>query len=148
MKKLRLHALLIDVDSFRILNTLGGPTLGDECLVRIAEVIRNYFCRATDIAIRMGDDEFAIICIEDDDQRIHDRAHALQRDVKALQIKDFSGREHELSVSIGIYSVTPEKSTTIEDMIHNAGELIFSTQSAGNQIVHSKTGDSIRPLRH
>jgi len=147
-EKLRSHALLIDVDSFRILNTLGGPTLGDECLVRIAEVIRNYFCRATDIAIRMGDDEFAIICIEDDDQRIHDRAHALQRDVKALQIKDFSGREHELSVSIGIYSVTPEKSTTIEDMIHNAGQLIFSTQSAGNQIVHSKTGDSIRPLRH
>jgi diguanylate cyclase (GGDEF)-like protein/PAS domain S-box-containing protein len=147
-EKLRLHAILIDVDSFRILNGIGGQALGDDCLIKIADIIRHYFCRATDIAIRMGDDEFAVICIEDDDQRVHERAESLRRDVRALQVKDFSGRQHELSVSIGIYSITPEKSTTIEDMIHNAGQLIFSLNNNGDQIVHRQTGDNIFSLRH
>ena len=147
-EKLRLHAILIDVDSFRILNGIGGPALGDDCLIKIADVIRHYFCRATDIAIRMGDDEFAIICIEDDDQRVHERAESLRRDVRALQVKDFSSRQHELSVSIGIYSVTPEKNTTIEDMIHNAGQLIFSLNNNGDQIVHRTAGDNTFSLRH
>lgn len=147
-EKLRLHAILIDVDSFRILNGIGGPSLGDDCLIKIADVIRHYFCRATDIAIRMGDDEFAVICIEDDDQRIHDRAESLRKDVRALQVNDPTGRQHALSVSIGIYSVTPEKNTTIEEMIHNAGQLIFSLHENGDQIVHRQTGDNTFLLRH
>lgn len=147
-EKLRLHAILIDVDSFRILNGIGGPALGDDCLIKIADVIRHYFCRATDIAIRMGDDEFAVICIEDDDHRVHDRAESLRRDVRALQVKDFSGRQHDLSVSIGIYSVTPEKNTTIEEMIHNAGQLIFSLNNNGDRIVHRQTGDNTFTLPH
>lgn len=147
-EKLRLHAILVDVDSFRILNSVGGPALGDNCLIKIADVIRHYFGRATDIAIRMGDDEFAIICIEDDDQRVHERAESLRRDVHALQVKDFNGREHGLSVSIGIYSVTPEKSTTIEEMIQNAGQLIFSLHNDGNQIIHRQSGDNTYSLRH
>ena len=147
-EKLRLHAILVDVDSFRVLNTIGGQALGDECLIRVADVIRNYFCRATDIAIRMGDDEFAIICIEDDDQRVHERAQLLKRDVRALQVKDFSGRVHNISVSIGIYSVTPEKQTTIEDMMQKAGELIFNMQNSKDQIVHTHSGDSTHSLRH
>lgn len=147
-EKLRLHAILIDVDSFRILNGIGGQALGDDCLIKIADVIRHYFCRATDIAIRMGDDEFAVICIEDDDQRVHERAESLRRDVRALQVKDFSGRQHQLSISIGIYSVTPEKNTTIEEMIHNAGQLIFSLNNNGDQIVHRQAGDNTFSLRH
>ncbi len=147
-EKLRLHAILVDVDSFRVLNTIGGQALGDECLIRVADVIRNYFCRATDIAIRMGDDEFAIICIEDDDQRVYERAHLLKRDVRAQQIKDFSGGLHNISVSIGIYSVTPEKQTTIEDMMQKAGELVFNMRNNGDQIIHTQTGDGTRSLRH
>lgn len=147
-EKLRLHAILIDVDSFRILNGIGGPALGDDCLIKIADVIRHYFCRATDIAIRMGDDEFAVICIEDDDHRVHERAESLRQEVRALQVKDFTGRLHELSVSIGIYSVTPEKNTTIEDMIHNAGQLIFSLNNNGDQIVHRQSGDNTFSLHH
>lgn len=147
-EKLRLHAILVDVGSFRVLNTIGGQSLGDECLIRVADVIRNYFCRATDIAIRMGDDEFAIICIEDDDQRVYERAHLLKRDVRAQQVKDFSGGLHNISVSIGIYSVTPEKQTTIEDMMQKAGELVFNMRNNSDQIIHTQTGDGTRSLRH
>lgn len=147
-EKLRLHAISITLNKFRLVNTGGSTALGDDCLIQIADVIRNYFCRATDIAIRMGDDEFAIICIEDDDQRVHDRAQALQQDMRSLQVKDFSGHQRELSVNIGIYSVTPEKHTTIEDMMQKAGDLIFNMPTNSDQIIHNQAGDGTHSLHH
>lgn len=140
-EKLRLHAILVDVDSFKMLNAVGGNNWGDECLIKISDVIRRYFSRATDIAVRMCDDEFVVICIEDDDQRVRDRVESLRNEVRALKIEDDSGRIHDISISIGIYSVNPEKHTTIEDMIHNAGQLVFRFSSAG-QIIHSAPGSS------
>lgn len=124
-EKLRLHTILVDVDNFGLLNSIGGNHLGDQCLQQIAEVIRRYFCRATDIAIRLGDDEFVILCVEDDDQRVIERAEMLRTEVRSIEVHDDQRNPHNLSVSVGIYSVTPEKNTTIEDMIHNAGQLIF-----------------------
>lgn len=124
-EQLRLHALVIDLDHFKLLNGLGGDGLGDDCLIKVANIIRSYFCRATDIAIRLCDDEFLVLCIEDDDERVLDRANQLREEVRATQVKDFQNREHSISVSIGIYSLTPNKCTTIEELVHQAGQLIF-----------------------
>lgn len=145
-EKLRLHAILVDVDNFNLLNKIGGENLGDECLVKIAEVIRRYFCRATDVAIRLCDDEFVILCIEDDDQRIIERAEMLRTEVHSLEVYDGQRNPHPLSVSIGIYSVTPEKGTTIEDMVHNAGQLIFQEgHGFRDHVAHSKANEQVPP---
>lgn len=134
-KKLRLHAVVIDVDDFKLFNSVGGSGLGDECLIQVAQVIRYYFSRATDIAIRLCDDEFVVICIEDDDARVVGRAEALRDDVQ--RIKMSGARDHSLTVSIGIYSLTPEKHTTIEGMIEAAGQMVFQgTHGKRNRIVH------------
>lgn len=138
-ERLRLHALVIDLDHFKLLNGLGGDGLGDDCLVKVANILRNYFCRATDITIRLCDDEFLVLCIEDDDERVLERASQLRQEVRATQVKDFQSREHKISVSIGIYSLTPNKCTTIEQLVHQAGQLIF--QDAHGQrdcIVHQQ----------
>lgn len=148
-EKLRLHAILVDINCFKMLNTIGGATLGDECLIKVADIIRRYFSRSADIAIRMCDDEFVIVCIEDDDQRVYDRVESLRKEVNELKMKDVMGREHDVSVSIGIYSVTPEKSTTIEEMIHNAGQLVFRhNQAPDGQVIHDKLDGHARPFRH
>lgn len=148
-KKLRLHALVIDIDNFKLLNSAGGDGLGDDCLVQVAQIVLYYFSRATDIAIRMCDDEFVVICIEDDDARVIERAQALRDDVQRIKIKSADGGgECDISVSIGIYSVTPEKHTTIEDMIQNAGQLVFQgSHGMRNQISHHKANDSHYPRR-
>lgn len=141
-EKMRLHAIIVDVDNFKTLNTLGGYSLGDGCLVKVANIISRFFCRATDIAIRMCDDEFVIICIEDDDNRVLERAEILRSEIRAVRVKDLDSRTHEISVSIGIYSVTPEKNTTIEEMVHNAGQLVFQgAYGKRDCISHHKAND-------
>jgi diguanylate cyclase (GGDEF)-like protein/PAS domain S-box-containing protein len=134
-EKLRLHALRIELDGFKLLNTLGGDTLSDECLVRAAEVIKRYFSRATDIAVRMGDGEFVILCIEDDDNRVWERAEQMRREVRTLRLKD-ADRTHEVSVNIGIYSTTPNKLTTIEEMVQKAAQLVFQMREGRSAAGH------------
>lgn len=139
-RKLRIHAVVINVDDFKLFSSAGGSGVGDECLIQIAQVIRFYFSRATDIAIRMCDDEFVVICIEDDDTRVVGRAEALRDEVQRIQLS--GAPDYELSVSIGIYSLIPQKRTTMEYMIEKAGQLVFQgTHGLRNRIVqHAEPG--------
>lgn len=146
-EKLRLHAVIIDVDHFTLLNSQGGRGIGDECLLQVAQIIRHYFSRATDIAIRMCDDEFVVICMEDDDKRIIERADAIRQDVQRTGIRGPDNRIYDISVSVGIYSITPEKQTTIEEMIQNAGQLVFQgTHGMSNHVAHHKANDYNYPV--
>lgn len=148
-EKLRMHAIIIDVDNFKVLNTIGGKPLGDDCLIQVANIVGCYFCRATDIAIRMCDDEFVVICIEDDDRRVLDRAEQLHKEAQSARIKDTNGKLHKISVSIGIYSVTPNKYTTLEEMIKHAGQLVFQgAHGVQNHIAHNIANKAARPTQH
>ena len=106
----------------------GGAAITDECLVIVADVLSRYFSRATDIAIRMEDNHFLVVCVEDDDQKVKERIAGFREDVHTTTIRDTTGRTYDISVNIGIHSVSPEKTTTLDDMIDQASHLIFSDE--------------------
>ena len=56
---LRLSLALLDVDRLERLNELHGREAGDAVLLRVAEVLRGV--RASDMAFRVGEDEFAVL---------------------------------------------------------------------------------------
>jgi GGDEF domain-containing protein len=58
--KTKFTLLLMDLDKFKSLNDTYGHPVGDVLLTEFANVIRNSI-RASDIAFRIGGDEFAVI---------------------------------------------------------------------------------------
>lgn len=136
-QRMRMHAVMLDIDDFRQLNLLGGSSLGDDCLVQVATLINEHFCRTTDLAVRTCDDEFVIFCIEDEDQRIIERARALLQRIKSEPLRDFQKRPHVITATIGVYSVTPQKNTTVESLLQAAGALVFQQRSSRpGQVIH------------
>lgn len=53
--------LMIDLDSFKLVNDLHGHAMGDKVLINFADILRAAF-RPSDILGRMGGDEFIAFC--------------------------------------------------------------------------------------
>ena len=61
--------MMIDLDSFKLVNDIYGHNMGDKILIRFAEIIRAII-RTNDIAGRMGGDEFIAFCQNVTDEKI------------------------------------------------------------------------------
>ena len=57
-------ALFLDVDNFKWVNDSAGHAVGDDVLRRLAAVLRES-CRATDVLVRYGGDEFVVLMQEE-----------------------------------------------------------------------------------
>ncbi|MGM9970369.1 MAG: GGDEF domain-containing protein [Anaeroplasma sp.] len=85
--------VLIDVDNFKSVNDIYGHQEGDESLVNIANILKNYF---GENVFRYGGDEFAIISYEDEkivNEKI-DSANQLLLNCK---------KDYVIQISAGIY---------------------------------------------
>ena len=69
---------LVD-NSFKAYNDSYGHPAGDECLRRIAQVIRAYGRRAGDLPARLGGEEFALLLPDLDPPLAESLAESLDR---------------------------------------------------------------------
>ena len=61
----RVALLMVDVDRFKTVNDTYGHDVGDQVLVRVAEVLQ-YSFRSDDLVFRLGGDEFVVIMMDVD----------------------------------------------------------------------------------
>src|SRR5688500_1449089 len=93
-------AMFIDLDNFKRVNDLFGHPAGDATLKRVADAIRKSV-RDTDIAARVGGDEFAVLLQDIDDQACAVIGRRIIEGVRIIA-KDFEGTAFGASVGIAI----------------------------------------------
>jgi diguanylate cyclase (GGDEF)-like protein len=91
--------LMIDLDNFKMANTLYGHTGGDTVLCRAAEVLQEV-TRREDLLARLGGDEFALLVTDASDSLVRQLA---QRVVEALRGADtgLTPPGYRLTASVG-----------------------------------------------
>ncbi len=104
--------LIIDVDDFKIYNDTFGHLAGDECLKKIAGVIKSTARRPGDIAARIGGEEFAVLLPETDNEGAFVVAQTLQKNIQRLDIKHPSKPDQNLTTSIGVSNCKPVQADT------------------------------------
>jgi len=95
-----LAVLLLDVDHFKTINDRHGHAMGDEALKAVARALRNSV-RASDLVVRFGGDEFAVVAPETDADEYLDLCARIAASVQDLAFADERGVLIPLSVSIG-----------------------------------------------
>jgi diguanylate cyclase (GGDEF)-like protein/PAS domain S-box-containing protein len=112
----------IDVNDFKEINDTHGHAEGDEALRAIGKVLRAVF-RGADVIGRVGGDEFAVLVLptnfqipgDESDRRVHDllahiedgiRHRIVYQLTKANSAATATGRSYEISLSVGVASVT------------------------------------------
>jgi diguanylate cyclase (GGDEF)-like protein len=111
--------LFIDVDGLKNVNDELGHSTGDLLLKEAADVIRETI-RVSDLAGRLGGDEFCVLLMGDpelDPERAVDRLRQTTDAHNALP-----GRHFQLSLSIGLSALPPGRSVTLEELIDAADE--------------------------
>lgn len=118
----------LDLDNFKHINDTFGHQIGDELLIKFANLLREQM-RETDILARLGGDEFAIIIPYAD----AGKARSVSRKIMEL-IKDdiLTDKIQPLGISISIGIVLfPEHGNEVETLLTYADLAMYSAKEEG-----------------
>jgi two-component system, sensor histidine kinase LadS len=133
-EKYPLSLLLLDIDHFKLVNDKLGHLAGDECLYEIAATISAALKRPADIVARYGGEEFVAVLPYIENENAMKFANRIRSRVEAANyIVD--GREVNVTVSIGVCTVTPSDDDEMKDMISAADIALYEAKNNGrNQV--------------
>ncbi|MFP3603495.1 putative bifunctional diguanylate cyclase/phosphodiesterase [Paraburkholderia sp. SIMBA_053] len=127
----RVALMMVDLDNFKTVNDTLGHGAGDELLKQVAEALRNVV-RPHDLVSRIGGDEFAIV-LGPDASRVRARATAGRVARNLSRPFVLHGIESAVSASVG-FSVYPEDTAEIAELVSNADIALYSAKSRGKSI--------------
>ena len=129
----RLHGelMMIDLDSFKLVNDLYGHEMGDRILRRFGELLKKAV-RENDIVGRMGGDEFIAFCQNMSGESGIESKTAFLNEKLLASAKEYMGENMEipLGVSIGAVSV-PQEGMEFETLFKKADSALYEVKQAG-----------------
>ncbi len=134
--KLPLTLILCDIDYFKNYNDAYGHHDGDVCLQQVAQAIQSNFKRVGDLVARYGGEEMAIILPGLDKDAAILLAERMRNSVQQLGIAhSASAVAEEITVSVGVTSIIPEKDTRADMFIKNADKALYKAKDEGRNNV-------------
>jgi diguanylate cyclase (GGDEF)-like protein/PAS domain S-box-containing protein len=133
--------LSVDLDGFKAVNDTYGHAAGDELLRRTADVLRGRL-RETDMAARMGGDEFAVLLPAAGPDEAAIVATDLLREVREVsaELGDPAGVRRTASIGIAFLEASDD---TPEKLLRRADVAMYEAKAAGGnrfvQSVHGRT---------
>lgn len=129
--------LLIDLDSFKVVNDKYGHNCGDQVLVDVANTLKREM-RDTDVVARFGGEEFVVLFSQPNSSNDLIFAERICKAVEALQWI-FNQQQVSISASIGMFCVTQqilqEQGEDIDSFIHYADLAMYKAKGLGkNQV--------------
>lgn len=122
--------LLLDIDFFKEVNDTYGHQIGDDVLVEMSSLINNN-SRSTDIIFRWGGEEFVILCLEVEKEKIIKHAENLRKKIELHKFKSVGNK----TVSLGL-TLSKNDDTTVS-IIKRADEALYMSKNNGrNQITY------------
>lgn len=136
-----LSLILCDIDHFKIYNDTYGHQMGDECLKKVAQSIRNVVQRPGDLVARYGGEEFVIILPRTDATGALYIAEAVRENLKTLALpfdtEQLPNRPAPIvTISIGVASTIPGVDTNdIGSLFLAADEALYESKRNGRDQV-------------
>ena len=126
-----LALLMIDADHFKALNDRYGHQQGDRCLRAIAGAIRARVRRPGDLAARYGGEEFAILLSSTEARNAFALGQDIRRAVLELGMEHLASPARQVSVSIGLASMTPQDDAAAATLLAAADAALYAAKRKG-----------------
>ena len=136
--KTGLTLMILDIDYFKEYNDTYGHLEGDKTLIRVAKSLQNSLKRPTDMAFRVGGEEFAILCTGMEENMAVSFANKLRINIEDLKIKHKKSSVYKyITVSIGVYTVPLNYMSSQDQIYRHADTALYEAKSTGRNRVIS-----------
>jgi diguanylate cyclase (GGDEF)-like protein len=133
-----LSLLILDIDHFKSINDRFGHDVGDDVIIAVARLCETQ-TRDSDVAARIGGEEFAIVLPETDLDEARVAAERLRVAVTA-QPFDTSAGPLTVTISVGT-ALADTNAGGIADIIKRADEALYAAKRGGRNCVAAMTKD-------
>ncbi len=127
-----LACLMVDIDHFKLYNDRYGHVAGDECLRRVAELLRACAGRSSDAVCRYGGEEFVILLAECD---LAEAQVVAQRCLDSIRLAaiahEAAPMRRRLSLSIGVAACVADTQTSGMALLERADAALYAAKQGG-----------------
>lgn len=123
--------ILLDVDYFKSYNDTYGHVEGDECLKKIAGIIRSTATRLTDISARYGGDELALLLPGTDENGGFLAASGIVEGLKECAIEHSGSSTGIVTISVGVATMIPSNENKSTEIIKNTDRALYQAKNNG-----------------
>ena len=131
-----LSILMLDLDYFKKLNDSHGHVFGDECLKKVADVIRHEVARPTDCISRYGGEEFIVLLPNTTEKGTRKIAKRMLKVVEDIQL-EADDKKITLTCSIGGASTIPNYKDDRSELIKQADSALYHAKNNGRNCFFS-----------
>ncbi|GHV36944.1 hypothetical protein FACS1894187_12520 [Synergistales bacterium] len=130
--------LMMDLDKFKNYNDFYGHTQGDILLKRAARVLSEIASSSSDLAARLGGEEFGLLMPGVNATNALAIAEKIRLDIGTMRVPTIDGSKviTSITISIGVNTITPVKNDSPKDFISKTYECLIAAKAAGrNRVV-------------
>jgi diguanylate cyclase (GGDEF)-like protein len=138
-----LSMLMLDIDHFKSVNDRYGHAVGDDAITSVADACRRGK-RNSDIAGRLGGEEFAVLLPETEAEQARVVAERIRETIAAQFINVHKAR-FNVTISVGIASANLSMSG-IETLMRAADEALYQAKEAGRDRVATWSAPAVPRL--
>ncbi|MGB5997381.1 MAG: diguanylate cyclase, partial [Marinomonas sp.] len=124
-----LSLAILDIDFFKNINDTYGHSLGDQVIVRVADVLRAQ-CRLQDIVARYGGEEFVILMPNTTREKAHVLAERIRTTLAHTSVQVDQNQLVNFTLSVGISEVDA-KTADLQAAINQADKALYKAKNSG-----------------
>lgn len=124
--------LYMDVDFFKLYNDTYGHNIGDVCLRRVGQTLKQALRRPADLAARYGGEEFVVLLPNTNAEGAIDVAQRIIKHIDALALPHSRSKAaSHVTLSIGITFTIPQKQQTLTEFLAKADAALYKAKEHG-----------------
>lgn len=148
-KSRQLSMIALDIDHFKRINDSFGHSAGDTVLQKVSAILRAHV-RDTDVASRIGGEEFLLLLAESSLPHAAKRAEVIRNAIHEMSLKYEKKDLGQITASFGA-AAYPDHGRTADALFRAADKALYDAKHGGrNKVVSARVPDAfpIPPSSH
>jgi diguanylate cyclase (GGDEF)-like protein len=141
----RYAVILVDIDAFKAFNDCYGHQVGDDCLRRVAAMLRASLRFTADRVARMGGEEFAVVLPNTGLEDARTMAERMRKSVYDLMIPHRGSATGDIvTISAGVSASAGNTSSAV--VVAEADKALYRAKLSGRNRVEVASVDAAEPI--